>query len=105
MFDFDGVVADTMFDNFKAWEDAFLKYKVQIEKHSYFLLEGMGPMSIANHFIEKNSIDKALLPGIILEKENFYKKNNHFKIYPEIYLIFNFLVQKNRIISQQKYAT
>ena len=56
IFDFDGVIADTMNDNFKAWQYAFLKYNIQIEKKAYFLLEGMGPTSIANYFLDKNSV-------------------------------------------------
>jgi len=97
IFDFDGVIADTMNDNFKAWEYAFSKYNVQIEKQEYFLLEGMGPKSIANYFIEKSNIDKLLTQVIILEKEKFYKNNNQFKIYPEIYSIFD-LLEQNRIL-------
>ena len=98
IFDFDGVIADTMNDNFKAWEYAFLKYNVRIKKLAYFLLEGMGPKSIANHFININKIDIELLEEIILEKENFYNKNNQFKVYPEIYSIFNFLEEKKILI-------
>lgn len=98
IFDFDGVIADTMNDNFKAWEYAFLKYNIRIEKQAYFLLEGMGPKSIANHFIDRNNLDKKLLSKIIIEKEKFYKKNNQFKIYTEIYSIFNFLVERNILI-------
>jgi beta-phosphoglucomutase len=98
IFDFDGVIADTMNDNFKAWEYAFLKYNVRIEKLAYFLLEGMGPKSIANHFININKIDIELLEEIILEKENFYNKNNQFKVYSEIYSIFNFLEEKKILI-------
>ncbi len=99
IFDFDGVIADTMNDNFKAWEYAFLKYNIRIEKQAYFLLEGMGPKSIANHFIFKYNIDKTLIQEIIIEKENFYKNNNKFKIYPEIYSIFNFLVENKILIA------
>jgi beta-phosphoglucomutase len=94
IFDFDGVIADTMNDNFKAWEYAFLKYNVRIEKLAYFLLEGMGPKSIANHFININKINIELLEEIILEKEKYYNKNNKFKVYPEINSIFSFLVEQ-----------
>ena len=38
IFDFDGVIADTMNDNFNAWEYSFLKYNVKIEKKDYFIL-------------------------------------------------------------------
>jgi beta-phosphoglucomutase len=98
IFDFDGVIADTMNDNFNAWEYSFLKYNVKIEKKDYFILEGMGPKSIANNFIDRNNLDKKLLSKIILEKEKFYKKNNQFKVYTEIYSIFNFLIEKNILI-------
>ena len=37
-FDFDGVIADTMNDNFKAWEYAFLKYNVRIKKLAFLLI-------------------------------------------------------------------
>lgn len=96
IFDFDGVIADTMNDNFKAWEYAFSKQNILIEKQDYFLLEGMGPKTIAKHFLFKNNIDNELSKKIILEKENYYLKNNQFKVYPEIYSIFNFL-EKNKI--------
>lgn len=98
IFDFDGVIADTMDDNFKAWEYAFSKQNVLIEKNDYFLLEGMGPKSIANYFINLNNLDRELLEEIILEKEKFYINKNHFKVYPEIYSIFNFLVEKKILI-------
>jgi beta-phosphoglucomutase len=97
IFDFDGVIADTMNDNFKAWQYAFLKYNIQIEKKAYFLLEGMGPTSIANYFLDKNSVDNTLSTEIILQKEQYYKKHNKFKVYPEIYTIFDHL-EKNKIL-------
>ena len=98
IFDFDGVIADTMNDNFKAWEYAFSKHNILIEKRDYFLLEGRGPKSIANHFIHKNNIDNDLSSQIILEKEQYYIENNQFRVYPEIFSIFDFLKNNNILI-------
>ena len=97
IFDFDGVIADTMNDNFIAWQYAFLKYNIQIEKKAYFLLEGMGPTSIANYFLDENSVDNTLSTEIVLQKEQYYKKHNKFKVYSEIYTIFDHL-EKNKIL-------
>lgn len=96
IFDFDGVVADTMNDNYLAWRYAFSNHNILIEKKDYFLLEGMGPKSIANHFLSENGIDKELSKNIIFEKEQYYLKHNKFKIYPEIRLIFD-LLTKNKV--------
>lgn len=47
LFDFDGVIGKTMEDNYRAWEYAFSKYSIKIDKTEYFLLEGMynGPQN------------------------------------------------------------
>jgi beta-phosphoglucomutase len=95
IFDFDGVIADTMNDNFKAWEYAFLKYNIKIEKNDYFILEGMGPKGIANHFLETKNLDKSITENIVFEKEEYYKNNNSIKTYPEIFEIFEIIKSKN----------
>jgi hypothetical protein len=64
----------------------------------------MGPKSIANYFIEKSNIDKLLTQVIILEKEKFYKNNNQFKIYPEIYSIFDLLETSTNFFDYSQYA-
>ena len=53
IFDFDGVLADTMFDNCKAWQEAFALYGFQMDAIEYYRLEGMGRFQIAEYFIEK----------------------------------------------------
>ena len=40
LFDFDGVLAETMEDLYLAWERAFLDFGVQIKKEDYFPIEG-----------------------------------------------------------------
>jgi len=47
LFDFDGVLADTMEDNFIAWKDAFKDRGIEILREDYFPLEGMRLMNVA----------------------------------------------------------
>lgn len=96
IFDFDGVIADTMQDNFKAWEKAFSDYGAKIQAIDYFLMEGMGRYEIAEAFIEKTRLDKTLVNTLVQKKEDNYKCDNNFTIYKEIPLLLQ-LLQKHQI--------
>lgn len=95
IFDFDGVVGDTMHDNFRAWERAFMDYNIKIEPIDYFLMEGMGRHEIAAFFAEKNQLDQALVPGLVQKKEEYYKQENNFLVYAEIPGLLEYLHSKN----------
>jgi len=91
IFDFDGVIADTMHDNFKAWERVFGEYQASIQAVDYYLLEGMGRYEIAEFFVEKNKLDKDLVETLVQKKELYYKQSNNFRVYDEIPQILDFL--------------
>jgi beta-phosphoglucomutase len=95
IFDFDGVVADTMADNYAAWQHAFAAFNFSVDPHEYYKLEGMGRYQIATHFITTYNLDPAIKEEIVTTKELFYKNNNTFKIYDEIEYIFELLKHKN----------
>ncbi len=95
IFDFDGVIADTMHDNFRAWEKAFAEYDIKINAIDYFLMEGMGRYEIADAFVKKAGLDKNLINGLVQKKEDNYKKENNFIIYKEIPALLNFLQEHN----------
>ncbi len=94
IFDFDGVLADTMFDNCNAWQKAFALYGFQMDAIEYYKLEGMGRFQIAEYFIEKYFLDPSIKKNLVDVKEINYKKNNSFKYYDFVYEIFSFLNKK-----------
>ena len=47
VFDFDGVLSESMQDNFKAWQVATSKYGLTIKEEDYFPLEGMPGKDVA----------------------------------------------------------
>lgn len=94
IFDFDGVIADTMFDNCKAWQDAFAVYDFHMDSIEYYRLEGMGRFQIAEHFIDKYFLDPSIKKDVVEAKEMNYKKNNSFKYYEYVHDIFSFLNEK-----------
>lgn len=81
LFDFDGVLAETMNDLFFAWKNAFLKYGIEIKKEDYFPLEGTKVIEIAEIISKKYNAD--LDPDKIVKlKDKFYLMNHHFSFYP-----------------------
>lgn len=95
IFDFDGVIADTMKDNCLAWQSAFADFKFTLNPSEYYKLEGMGRYQIADHFIEKYQLNPAIRNTVVETKELNYKNNNHFRLYDEVPAILSLLKQKN----------
>ncbi len=80
-FDFDGVIGNTMDDNYLAWEYAFSQYDIPIDKNEYFLLEGMNTRGVARHFIGKSTRNFGVADEIAGLKEKYYLENNRFSFY------------------------
>jgi len=94
IFDFDGVLADTMSDNCKAWQDAFAVYGFHMDAIEYYRLEGMGRFQIAEYFIDKYFLEPSINKDVVEAKEINYKRNNSFKYYDYVHDIFSFLNEK-----------
>ena len=84
IFDFDGVIADTMQDNYLAWKDTFKLFGAEIVPLDYFKLEGMGRFDIASILSNQYKAGIGHEEEIVKTKEANYKKNNQFSIYPHI---------------------
>jgi HAD superfamily hydrolase (TIGR01509 family) len=93
VFDFDGVIGDTMQDNYQAWKASFEAFGVLVEPLEYFLLEGMGRYEIARTLSEKYGLSEDLEKQLVEAKEANYKARNQFRIYPEIPLILKQLLE------------
>jgi beta-phosphoglucomutase len=91
IFDFDGVIGDTMADNCTAWQKAFEPYGFQLLSADYYRLEGMGRFQIAEYIIEHNKLGLTNVSEIVEAKELYYKHHNTFRIYDHVNEIFNLL--------------
>lgn len=81
LFDFDGVLAETMQDLFNSWRYAFNRFGVEIKKENYFLLEGMKVIKIAEYLSKKYNLDIQNASEILKLKNNFYLDNHSFNFY------------------------
>lgn len=100
LFDYDGVLVNTIEDLYRAWEYSFLENaKVRITKDSFLTLEGNKASEIAEKLTTKYDVDKNLIGKIVEKKEKYYLKNNNFYVYPKILNILNFLLRRKVLIA------
>ena len=91
LFDFDGVLAETMEDLFLAWQKAFLDFGVKIEREDYFPLEGMRLIHIAEKLCGEKGIDSKNTQKIVELKNDYYLKNHEFKFYEGVDELIKYL--------------
>lgn len=84
LFDFDGTLADTMEDNYRAWRHALYAAGADIGREEYFLLEGMKLAEVARTLCEKHGIAAADYGAVARSKEAYYAENHTFRFYPEV---------------------
>lgn len=94
VFDFDGVIGDTMSDNCRAWKEAFAPY-AQITDIDYYVLEGMGRFQIAEYLVKQYNLNRDIEPLLVEAKEANYSMNNSFRIFEGVFEIFDQLAKKN----------
>jgi len=99
LFDFDGVIADTMEDNFLAWKKSFLNYNIEIQKQDYFPLEGMKLMQIAKIISEKYGLVLKDYSELVNKKNEYYLQNNVFSFYPGVLEMVDFLKNKGKLLA------
>lgn len=99
IFDFDGVIADTMKDNCNAWKKAFAELGFSMNESEYYLLEGMGRFQIANFFIKKYSLDPNITNEVVSKKEYYYKVNSNFRLFDFVTEILVFLKSKGVLMA------
>ncbi|MBI1910247.1 MAG: HAD family phosphatase [Deltaproteobacteria bacterium] len=84
LFDFDGVLADTMEYNYQAWYGAFKKYGISLQREDYFPLEGVQLDEIVRIITTKYGISNIDSSDVILTKEALFKKDFKFNNYPGV---------------------
>jgi len=84
VFDFDGVLGRTMEDNYRAWGRAFAPLGVELDREEYFLMEGMSSRAVAAAILARHGLDPAKGPEIALAKDENYRSDNRFALYPGV---------------------
>lgn len=93
LFDFDGVIADTLTYHVQAWQKVFDEYKVDISPEDVFLLEGRMAEDICKLLAEKKglSLDHARIEQITKQKRAIYNQITKATVYPSIRTLLEYL--------------
>lgn len=75
IFDYDGVIANTMEDNFRSWQHTFLQNKVFLSKEEFVSYEGMRPLELAGEICRKYGLPEKKAPSIVSAKEDYFIKH------------------------------
>lgn len=95
LFDFDGVLADTMDDNFAAWRAIFAEYNVSLNARDFFPLEGMPVEEMAQELCRIGNCDTALAREITLKKDEYYRAHHTFSFYEGVEKFVDALVVRS----------
>jgi len=97
LFDFDGVISQSPYTLFEAWNFAFSRIaNLDIEKEEYYLLEGIGVQKTAEILGNKYNVNPSDYQNIIKLKDDYFKKNYTFTVYDGVHEVINEL-KKNRV--------
>lgn len=101
LFDFDGVLADTMEDNFKAWKNVFELFNVEIKREDYFPLEGMKMVKIVETIGDKygKKFSEAECLKIKKLKDRYYLENHNFIFYRGVLGLVERLNEKGTLLA------
>ena len=95
LFDYDGVLADTMGDNYRAWQYAFKGCGVSLRRRDYFLLEGYPAIDVVKIMAKKYQLGKgAPLDQVLSKKEEFYQQHHRLVFYRGVLPILRRLKKK-----------
>ncbi len=85
LFDFDGVLARTMEDNFHAWRSVFLDIGKEIKPEQFYPLEGLRLQNVASTLCDMHGIggDRDT-EELVRKKDEYYIKNHSFSLYPGV---------------------
>ena len=81
LFDFDGVVVDSMEQHFQAWHTAFSNHGIDISRKGFFLLEGQGMETIANILATRHGLTSQETISVIKDKAAYFYTHHELKFY------------------------
>ncbi len=91
LFDFDGVIADTLTYHVQAWQKVFKSYNVKVKFEDIAIIEGAKAFEIALRLVEKKklSFSQDECQQLALKKRQVYRSIIRATAYPEIVEFIN----------------
>ncbi|MDZ7331747.1 MAG: HAD family phosphatase [candidate division KSB1 bacterium] len=98
LFDFDGVIANTLIYHVQAWQQVFWSYGVTVVPEDVYLLEGQLAEQIGRQLAQQKglSLDEKTLTEMVRKKREIYNQITQAVIYPNTQKAIEFL-KKNHV--------
>ncbi len=74
LFDFDGVLVQSMEDHYLGWKKALKKFGIDMSPEELYMMEGQGVRAIANEISRKYNLTIEDTTAIIKNKQKYYNK-------------------------------
>jgi beta-phosphoglucomutase len=94
LFDFDGVLIQSMEDHYEGWRRALEKYGIDMNPEELFMMEGQGVKAVANEITRKYNIPVEDTSDIIKDKQNHYNTIKKIRFYPNLLDVLNWASEK-----------
>ncbi len=95
LFDFDGVLVQSMEDHYLGWKKALKKYGIEMSPEELFMMEGQGVKAIANEISRKYNLPVEDTSAIIKNKLKYYNKIKKYRYYPNLLDVLTWAREKN----------
>jgi len=95
LFDFDGVVVDSMHQHYDAWSNAFKEKGISFEMEDFFQLEGQGLNTIAKMLAEPHGLVEQDMLDVVEAKARYYYKDVQIRFYDYFMDMLNNLKNKH----------
>lgn len=95
LFDFDGVLVQSMEDHYLGWKKALKKYGIDMSPEELYMMEGQGVKAIANEISRKYNLPIEETNAIIKNKQKHYNKIRKYRYYPNLLDVLTWAREKN----------
>lgn len=94
LFDFDGVLIQSMEDHYEGWRRALEKYGIDMNPEELFMMEGQGVRAVATEITRKYNIPVEDTSDIIKNKQEHYNTIKKIRFYPNLLDVLNWAREK-----------
>jgi beta-phosphoglucomutase len=95
LFDFDGVLVQSMEDHYAGWKKALEKYGIDMTPEELYMMEGQGVKGVASEITRKYNLSIDETRDIIENKQKYYERIKKIRFYPNLLDVLNWAKEKN----------
>lgn len=94
LFDFDGVLMQSIEDHHRSWNEVFRSYNTEIGWEEFSVLEGQSLYTIARQLCQRHGIDESESEKIGRTKNEIYLRSAKLKLYDGVFPLLDAVKEK-----------